>query len=653
MFNKRLLVHVFFLSSFYTSVASAQSPTLDNLSELSLTDLTNVVTSVSKRPEEAFTASAAIFVITQEDIKNSGLRTIPEILRMAPGLQVTQGDAGYWSITSRGFNSDGFGNKLLVLMDGRTVYTPLFSGVYWDVQDTFIEDIDRIEIIRGPGATLWGANAVNGVINIITKSAKETQTNVVSTGLGKETKGFIEARHGNNYKENIFYRVYGKRYDYDSSKTTTGGNGGQEGENYRSGFRVDWEKSASNNITLQGDIYEHREDLNLFIPGGAFLNSDLYETQGGNIMGRLDHRHQNDANSSVQVYFDKASTYNSLFYQDNYTFDIDYQYNINLNSKNSLITGGGYRFITDKIEGHDLISYSPTERDRSLFSAFIQDTYKIIPEKVHLTFGSKFEHNDFTGFEMQPSARIGWYPNEKNTLWASVSRAVRTPNRSEFDLSLVVAPGYVRWLGDRDFESEELVAYEVGYRFKPTDNLLFDATAFVNDYDNLRTLEDSAKPLPADTVFAQEFANKAKATSTGFELASNWTVTKNWKLKGSYTLLTMDITKDADSTSTSVETEGGISPRNQFSIHSQLYLPHSVEFSNSLYYVDELPASTVRVPAYWRLDSRIMWTPKPGLELSIVGQNLLDDRHQEFSQPLNGVANEIERNVYGKVTVRF
>lgn len=653
MIDNRIFKYSILLVLIGASMASANDDGLDKLSNLSLSDLKNVVTSVSKRPEDAFTAPAAIYVITQEDIKNSGLRTIPEILRMAPGLQVTQGDAGYWSITSRGFNADGFGNKLLVLMDGRSVYTPVYSGVYWDVQDTFIDDIARIEIIRGPGATLWGANAVNGVINIITKSAKDTQNNVVNVGMGKESKDFIEARHGGMAKDNLFYRVYGKRLDYDSSKTTNGANGGNEGNNNRTGFRADWGNAEANEFTVQGDAYYNDENINLYVPGGSFLRLDKYISSGENLITRWNHKHDNSAKSSLQVYFDNAVSGYDAVHQDNYTFDIDYQYSINIGNKHNLITGLGYRYIIDDIKGSELLSYTSRTRGRSLYSTFVQDTYKIIPEKLHITIGSKFEHNAFTGFEFEPSSRLAWYPNQKNTVWAAISRAVRTPNRAEDDVSLVVSPGpgYARWFGNRDFKSEEVIAYELGHRIKLTNNLSFDSTAFINQFSKLRTNEVSFANLPADTSVGLPFDNKAKAISKGFELASNLSVTDNWKLKGSYTFLTMHIEPTDGSTDTTVAGQSGMSPKHQFGIQSQLYLPHSVELTNSLYYVDELP--NLGISSYYRFDSRIMWTPKPGLELSLVGQNLLDDRHQEFSAPINGTTNEIERNVYGKVTVRF
>ena len=620
------------------------SDDIATLANLSFSDLSNIVTSVSKRPEESFTAPAAVYVITQEDIQSSGLRTIPDILRMAPGLEVTQSATDAWAITARGFNGE-FGNKLLVLIDGRTVYTPLFSGVYWDIQDTFIEDIERIEIIRGPGATLWGENAVNGVINIITKSAKETQTNVVNAGFGTASnRGFIEGRTGDSIKDDVFYRVYAKHIDFDTMKSPATAIRTDTANGDRAGFRVDGEKTDRNDYTIQGDIYELHTPLSLYGENGTLYN-DMLDTFGGNILTRWSHIHDDNAKSTLQMYLDQASNHYSVLHQDNYTADIDYQYDTKINTKNDLIAGMGYRFITDSLHGTPSLFYIPTSMPRSLYSSFIQDTYKIIPEKLHFTIGSKLEHNNFTGFEYEPSARVAWYPSNDNTLWASISRAVRTPSRSEENVTVVIEPG-VRWVGNSDQESEELIAYELGYRMKPHSNLLLDATTFINYYTHLTTHE-----VVPGTISDLKFGNNAKATSSGFELASTWSVTKNWKLKGSYTFLVTDIETTNNSTDTTVVGQSGQSPKNQFNLASQLYLPHGVEFSNNLYYVDNLP--NLGVPGYYRFDSRIMWTVRPGLELSLVGQNLLSSEHQEYSASLGSFPMDVGRSVYGKVTVRF
>ena len=648
MFRYHIVAYSIIIMILAISPAQAKDDDIDALANLSFSDLSTVVTSVSKRPEESFTAPAAVYVITHEDIQSSGLRTIPEILRMAPGLQVSQSLANVWAITSRGFSSE-FGNKLLVLIDGRTVYTPLFSGVYWEVQDTLIEDIERIEIIRGPGATLWGANAVNGVVNIITKSAQKTQTNVVNAGIGTSSnKDFIEAQTGDSTKGDVFYRVYAKHYDFDTMKSATGLFGTDSGNGDRAGFRVDGGKKDHNEYTIQGDIYDIHNPEELYATNGA-MYSDRQDDFGSNILTRWSHIYDDNAKSTLQMYLDQASNHYSVLHQDNYTADIDYQYDTKISAKNDLMAGVGYRFVTDSLHGTPILFYTPTSLPRSLYSTFIQDTYKIIPDKLHFTIGSKLEHNSFTGFEVEPSARVAWYPNNDNTLWASASRAVRTPSRSEEDISLLVEPG-VRWLGSNNAESEELIAYELGYRIKPSYNVLFDATTFINHYTHLVTHELVPGNSSAGMVELQ-LGNNAKATSSGFELASTWSVTKNWKLKGSYTFLVTDIETTNNSTDTTVVGQSGQSPKNQFNLASQLYLPHGVEFSNNLYYVDNLP--NLGVPGYYRFDSRIMWTVRPGLELSLVGQNLLSSEHQEYSASLGSFPMDVGRSVYGKVTVRF
>ena len=653
MFRYHIVAYSIIIMILAISPAQAKDDDIDALANLSFSDLSTVVTSVSKRPEESFTAPAAVYVITQQDIQSSGLRSIPEILRMAPGLQVTQTDTDDWSITARGFNAE-FGNKLLVLIDGRTVYTPLFSGVYWEAQDTFIDDIERIEVIRGPGGSLWGANAVNGVINIITKSAKETQTNVVNVGYGNgDTRDFIEARNGSNTKSDssdIFYRAYVKHMNFDASETTLGTNARDGGWKDRGGFRVDVEKSKKDDMTFQGDIYNNHEKLILQLPNNTSRN-DIWLVSGGNLLTRWNHHTDDNSKSALQLYIDNAAAAYSPINENINTFDMDYQYDTAINDKNNVIAGAGYRYIWDHLKGSTFISYNPTSLNQSLFSTFIQDTYKIIPDKLHFTLGSKLEHNVFTGFEVEPSARIGWYPSNNHTVWASVSRAVRTPNRSEEDVSIVVAPGYQRWLGNSNLASEEVIAYELGYRIKASSNLLFDATTFLNKYNRLMGNEAEVTNLPTDTTVGLPFVNNGKATTEGFEFASTWDVTRNWQLKGSYTFLVMEMESTNSSMYPTHFTPSGNSPKNQFNLASQLYLPHGIEFSNNFYYVQNLPA--LDIAGYYRFDTRLMWTVKPGLQISLVGQNLLNGVHQEFSPFVYSAPNEIGRTLYTKITVRF
>lgn len=606
-------------------------------------DLSSIVTSVSKRPEKSQQAPAAIYVITQDDIKYSGLTSIPEVLRMVPGLDVARSDSKSWAITARGFN-DGFGNKLLVLIDGRSIYTPLFSGVYWEIQDTFIDDIERIEVIRGPGATLWGANAVNGVINIITKKAKDTQKTLANFAVGKEDELIAEGRYGGKIGENIFYRNYVKRFNHDSSRNINGGNGGNSWYSERTGFRTDWEKSPVENVTFLGDIYYGNEKLNLAsLPSGGI--KDELNHAGGNLVAKWTKKHDESSESNLQTYFDRTHFDYISLQQDINTFDLDYQYSKQY-INHQIILGAGYRLINDKLQGTDILNYNPESATHDLLSAFIQDSYYIIPKKLNVTLGSKLEHNDYTGFEIQPNIRIALTPNERNTYWASISRAVRTPNRSEDSISLEVIDG-VRWVKNKNFKSEELTAYEIGYKFKPRENLTFDVASFYNDYNKLRTTEFIGT-VGSDTIL--QFDNKAKGETYGIELASEFNIQRFWKINASYSFLNVNIHKK-DSSDILVENDEGTSAKNKFNIRSAVFLPKNVEASASLYYVDEI--ASYNIDPYFRLDSRIAWHPTTNLELSLVGTNLLDKSHQEFAPPLHGQANEIERGYYFKLSLLF
>ncbi len=651
-----------------TSSAFA-TDSINNYTDLSFDKLGDMVTSVSKKEESAFKSAAAIYVLNQEDIKESGATSIPEALRMVPGLSVAKSDSENWAITSRGFN-DGFGNKLLVLIDGRSVYTPLFSGVYWDVQDTLIEDIERIEVIRGPGAALWGANAVNGVINIITKKASETQSTLVNTGFGKEEKYFGEARYGGKIDDDTYYRVYAKRFNRDSSRLATGGDGGNQWYSERTGFRVDKDNKDDNTLTVQGDVYNGKENYSLLslpetvlAPGASSNSKDELKSQGGNILARFTHKHDNDSESKLQAYYDKTLFDYSVLRQAIDTLDLDYQYSIDAFNRHSFVTGAGYRITYDDMSNSPLLSYDPTSANHQLFNTFVQDTVTLVPERLKFIVGSKFEHNDYTGFETQPNARLVYTPNEKNTIWTSVSRAVRTPSISEDRISLAVAespdPGFVyRLSGNSELKSEQLLSYELGYRVKPRSDLTFDLSTFYNYYRNLRTnqalLTDTSATYPdAAAVFQSQ--NEEYGKTYGAEIASEWNITDYWNINASYTWLKVHVyslpgTSDLAFLSKSSE---DTTPENQFSIRSAIYLPNNWELSSNLYRVGGLDLITGDIPSYYRLDSRIAWKPKQGVELSLVGFNLLDPSHPEFGPSLHSAANEIERGYYFKLSLGF
>jgi len=647
---------------------AAPGDSTTDLTELSIEELMNVeVTSVSKKPEKLSEAAAAVYVITQEDIRRSGATSIPEALRMAPGLHVARIDANKWAITSRGFNGE-FANKLLVLIDGRTVYTPLFAGVYWDVQDTMLEDIDRIEIIRGPGATMWGANAVNGVINIITKSARDTQGGLVSGGAGSEERGFGGVRYGGTLGDSAWYRVYAKYFNRDDSVDSSGDRTSDEWDMLRGGFRIDWDVSESDSLTFQGDIYDGdlRETVDVaFLTPPALLALDKsFDVTGANVLARWSHVFSDTSDMSMQVYYDRAERDKFQLDEVRDTFDLDFQHRFVLGDRHEIVWGLGYRYTADDLDGSFTISLDPDSRHDDLVTAFVQDEITLVDERLKLTVGSKFEHNDYTGFEIQPSVRLLSTPHERHTLWAAVSRAVRTPARTNDDMRInfLVFPGtdgstnVMTILGDDDFESEELTAYELGYRVQPVENVYLDIAAFYNVYDDLLTQEPGIPffeltPAPPHMVIPMYFDNMMDGETYGAEVAVNWNVTESWRVAAGFTCIEMDLDSDSSSGDTLADETERSSPQHQFHIRSYLNLPHNVQFDTALYYVDSLPAQDVS--SYVRLDTRLGWRPTENLELSVGLQNLLDTEHDEYGLMEGAHPTEAERSVYGKVTWTF
>ncbi len=649
------------LNGWAQTVGGPKSP-LSDLAEMSLEDLTKLeVTSVSKHKEKLVDAPAAIFVITQEDIRRSGVTTIAEALRLAPGLEVARVDAHDWAITSRGFNSV-FANKLLVVIDGRSVYTPLFSGVHWDVQDTMLEDIDQIEVIRGPGATLWGANAVNGVINITTKSAKETQGGLVTGGYGTEEQGFGSARYGGKLGDHAFYRVYGKYFNRDSSALRAGGQANDAWDMYRGGFRADWEPSIQNAFTLQGDGYagtpNHTETL--FTPQPPYMTTvqDVAHISGADAIARWTHSFSEESDLRLQGYFDWAHRELAFFQEERTTLDFDLQYRHALGRWQALTWGVGYRYTDGELSKSNFsLAFNPADRVNRIFNTFVQDEITLVQDRLRLTLGSKFENNDYTGFEIQPSARLSWTPHPRHSVWAAVSRAVRTPSRAEEDSRIVtgIAPPVVATVdGNPAFASEVLLAYELGYRFQPQELLSLDLAAFYNDYDRLRSLEPEPLDFSAPTYvrFPKLFSNGLKGETYGAELAANFQAAEWWRLRGSYSCLQVQLQQKPGSLDTSSPASRGDSPHHQVSLRSLMDLPHHLQLDCTGRYVDHLPNQNI--PGYVSLDVRLGWRPTGKLELEVVGQNLLDNRHPEFNPSIiQYQKTAVERAVYGKITFRF
>jgi iron complex outermembrane receptor protein len=626
-----------------------------DLTDMSLEALMDIeITSVAKKQQKKSEAAAAVFVITNEDLHRWGVTNIPDALRRVPGLQVARIDANKWAITARGFNSR-FANKLLVLIDGRSVYTPLFAGVYWEANEVMLEDVERIEVIRGPGGTLWGANAVNGVINIITRSSHETTGTLLTGGIGNEERGFANARHGGTTSSGRNYRVYGKFHGTDTGEPTDiwfPTDAHDDGEFGQAGFRMDWENDSSNSITLQGDVYQGHADQQLITDFLAPPVTDNARYQGHNLLYRWTHRNGSSSGYTLQAYYDHAGLDSEVLYEDRDTVDIDFQHQYSTGGRHDLVWGLNYRNISDDTSSRPTFSLNPSSRTVNLYTAFMQDEISLLDDRARLTLGTKLEHNDFTGFEAQPSVRMAWLTDAGATLWGAVSRAVRTPARGEYDVTLMVptAGGALTVLGNEDYDSEHLLAYELGYRFKPFESLSVDLAAFHYQYDDLRTVDMTAVPGEAD------FNNNMDGDTSGIEVDAHWQVSNVQALHANYTHTEMhlDLTNgSSDIVSASAQDS---SPLNQGNLWLTSNLDNHLALDLGLRYVGSVqtPGMPFKTPSYLAFDARLGWTPNPGLELSLVGQNLLDDSHPEFYPDfIFSMPTEVERSIFGKVTLKF
>ncbi len=632
------------------------------LKHLSLEDLGQIeVTTASKVPVKATRTPAAIYVITQEDIRRSGATSIPEALRLAPGVEVARVDSNTWALGVRGFEST-LSRSVLVLIDGRSVYTPLFAGVYWQVQDTLLEDIERIEVIRGPGGTIWGANAVNAVINIITKRAQETHGTLVSTGGGNIDQGFVNFRYGTGNSKGFNYRIYGKAFTrgpefHPDQKQFDDWRMGQ------TGFRTDWDVHNRDRLTLQGDVYsgDTGQRVGITSYSAPFMTNveQNAELSGGNLLGRWERDLGSGSNVQLQTYYDRTNRKQANFAESRDTFDIDFIHHLTLPGRQDFLWGLGARLSSGNVsEVVNTVVFTPNHYTDKLYNAFIQDEIPIVGDRLSLTIGSKFLHNNYSGFEIQPTARLLWTPSSRQTVWAAVTRAVRTPSRVEEDLQLTAllasAPlTFFRVVGDRKFSSESLIGYEAGYRSLVGPKFYVDIAAFYNNYDHLLSIEPGApftesSPAPPHAVIPFFFRNGLLGNTAGFEIAPDWTPTRTWRLRGSYSYLHMDLNKKASSldASTANSTQGS-SPQHQIAIQSSLDLPRKLEFDQTLRYVSSLPAQLVR--AYTTADVRFSWHATRSLDVSVVGQNLFQPHHAEFGGdpgPLVG----IERSAYIKLT---
>ena len=629
-----------------------------DLTAMSLEELAQTkVTTVSKTEEPRFQTPAAIQVVTADDIERTGITSIPEALRLSPGVHVARINSDQWAVGIRGFSSR-LARSQLAIMDGRTLYNPLFAGTYWEAQDTLLEDVERIEIVRGPGGTLWGANAVNGIVNIVTKNTADTHGGFVSAGGGNEEQAFVRARYGGAIADKGSYRVYGKYFRRDSAFHATT-DAYDDWHMTQGGFRTDWKLQGDDRLTVQGDAYSGRvgERATLSFYERPFLRTVEQDAplSGGNVTARWAHL-MNGSAFTVNTYYDRTNREEPSFRESRDTFEMDVQHQLGLGERQRLVWGLGYRLSDGRGRGSETLTFNPPDRTDHIFSVFVHDEVSLVKDRLRLSAGTKLERNQYTGFEVQPSARVIWSPGPRQAVWAAASRAVRTPSRVERDLALSVAlsptlPLFARIVGNDGFTSEKTWAYEGGYRIQPASRLSLEAAAFHDRYGDLTSLEQDRPFVESGRqVFPYRFANLLRGHSSGVEVTSLAHLTSRWSVSAEYSYLSLHLETEPGSTDkTSVASSAGSSPRHMARAQSSWSLPGDVDVNVAFHWIDELPAQ--KVPAYSELDGRVGWRVVPRLELAVVGQNLLHAHHAEFGGSPDPA--EIERSVYAEARWRW
>jgi iron complex outermembrane receptor protein len=640
-----------------------------NLRDLTFEELANItVTTVSKKEEPLFRAAAAVTVLTNEDIRRSGATSVPEALRWVPGLDVAQISAADWAVSARGFNGL-VANKLLVMIDGRTVYTPLLAGVFWDTFNPMLEDLDRIEVVCGPGGTLWGANAVNGVINILSKSARDTQGTLVYGGGGTEKLVQAGMRHGVALNEHTWVRVYAS-YNLVDEGRLPDGSGGHDGFHLlQGGFRLDAEPVGPDRFTLQGDAYHGQlaRITSMATTTGVIDSDQPIAVDGVNLLGRWARESSANSTLTVQAFWDHTFRNAITVQETRNTLDVDVQNNWKVTDRHAVTGGLGIRSSNDHTVAGVSGGFVPADYDFRIFSGFVQDEITLLPDRLKGTLGVKLEHNSFTGFSVQPSVRLLWTPNVHQSAWASISRAVRNPTRADeaadFNVQYV-APGagnplpiVVRALGNPDIASESLVAYEAGWRLQPHPRFSADLAVYYNDYNNLilgipnmaGTFAETALP-PLHLVVPVQLRNAAAAHSYGGELSVSWQPSPGVRCSPFYSVLKVNawLTQPDGG---SLETLVNSAPRQQGGLRTSFDLPADMKFDLNLRWVGAVPAYAVA--AYFEADVRFAWEIKPGFELAVTGQNLIHAQHNEFGPQNIEPRYELQRGIYFKMSRRF
>ncbi|MEA2011889.1 MAG: TonB-dependent receptor [Verrucomicrobiota bacterium] len=626
----------------------------EDLLSMSMEELMNIkVTTVSRTTESVMNSPAAIYVITNEEIKRSPAQSIPELLRMVPGLHVSRIEANKWAVTTRGFNGR-FARHMLVMIDGKTIYTPLFSGVFWENYNLFLQDIERIEVLRGSGGTMWGANAVNGVINIITKKAEETKGYLLSAGIGTELENSYNARYGSSISENLSYRIYGKGFEQDSGKINDSNDDGDDDwHSKRMGFRMDWDPVESDSLSLSGDYYDGRFSQKLLFPLNIIDDATF---SGGNISFSWEKILNEDSKLNLNLFYTREERAEALFEEKRDTGEIDFQHSLKLSEKQNIIWGLTYRFSTDDIKDRPpFLTVDNESQDDHLFAGFMQTTISLIPDELDLTLGSKFEHNDYSGFEYSPSVRLAYTPDETQCIWAAVSRAVRTPSRIEYGARSQIPPitGIPQsfLVGNSGVGSEKLHSYELGYRKQIFKNLSLDITTFYNQYHDLQSLETSVDFPNFRTLTNVD--NQMSGEAYGTELSIQCRLLDWWRLKFSYAYMQMCLHPDSGSNDNFTELFENDIPSNTANIISEMDLYGNTQLNIFLNYVDEIDEiQGIDIDNYINLDIKLAWKPTENLEISLTGYNLLDKSRYEYGPSLLMLTEptEVERSVFLQLT---
>ncbi|MGA2063048.1 MAG: TonB-dependent receptor plug domain-containing protein [Thermoguttaceae bacterium] len=637
------------------------------------------VSTVERQASTVGKTPAAVFVVTNEMIRRSGAQTIPDVLRMVPGVQVAQISSDEWAVSARGFNTQ-YSNKLLVQIDGRTVYDLFFGGVIWDVQDLILEDVDRIEVVRGPGATIWGANAVNGVINIITKKAQDTQGVLVQGGAGSHELGYTNARAGGRIGDDLYYRFYGRWFDRGPEFLPDGGTGPDAWHQGRSGFRMDYDAGRCDAMTLQGDYYDGKS-VSLVPnqiptpqptpPYFSVPSNDIHVT-GENILYRWKHTIDDDSDWTFQTYYDRTERHylDPAYALDTDLLDCDFQYRFPLGDRHEIICGCGYRFWKDSVVNTEpssafFISVNPPDRFDNYFSYFVQDQITLEEDRWFLIGGSKFEHDPYTNFEFQPTVRLLCTPNKKCSLWAAVSRAVHMPTQ-QTDFAQTTLPSvntppltppfvFPQVVGNPGLQSEELLAYELGVRVQATERFSWDLALFYNQYDKLEAFSPNGYVYDLPYIFAQQqYQNGMSGQTYGAELALNYSVSEQWRLQCAYTYTRLFLHL-APGMIASAE-DPGDTPCNQVYLQSSWNMGDHWQFDLIGRYMDALlPTSPVspEIPNYIVFDTRLAWHNGKNFEVSVAGRNLTHGTYSEFAPITSNVAYKVGPEVYGQITWRY